>query len=259
MIRYLTLLAILVQPLLGQGLLLNPFVLGEAVSGNGLLTSLEAYYKMDEALATDSAEDAHGAKDLTDTGDPAVTTGILNGARTFTSGGARFASTTESDFDITGDCTITGWFKTSDNTGTQGIIGKSDFGNNQRSFYIFKASGNASIRAHFSDLGTDEDVVDSGVIPTVGTWYFFAWRKEGTATKLQVVASGGSLPAGVTGTTGTNIFNSSTQFSLGHQFNNGTATQNFRGQIDEVAVWSRALTDDQVALMFALTPYADFE
>lgn len=86
----------------------------------------------------------------------------------------------------------------------------------------------------------------SSAIPSNG-WYFVCLRNVASTKTLTLVVNDSGKSATYTGTPGTGA----SVFSIGAQNVNGNAqTAMTGGQIDEVAKWNRALTDDEILLLY---------
>lgn len=91
----------------------DPAFMGQ---GNLTLSSFAAFWKMNEAAATDDIVDSSGnAYDLTVSSDPGVIAGKIDGARDLESPNS---ATNASALLASGSFTVVGWFKFSNDTGT---------------------------------------------------------------------------------------------------------------------------------------------
>lgn len=214
-----------------------------APSGNGLLSDLISYWKMDEASG--NAIDAQGANDLTASGSPPGTgTGIILGARTFFAGGAQqFTHTDNADFSM-GDVafTFSVWVNLDLKDATRGILGKWVAAGSQREYTLRYVTGSDVFTFFVSSNGTaiaSVSVSASGV--STGTWHLLIVHHDPVANEIGIQLDNGTIQ---TASHTTGVFNGTSAFTLGGS--DGGAASLFDGLLDEVGFWKGiVLTADQ--------------
>jgi len=239
----------------GSGLAYGDFT----YSGEGLLTSLESYYKLDEASGT--IADSHGSNDGTANGSPTYgATGKINDCLDFEASSSQYVDLgTGLDFYGHSGVTISAWvkiesFPTSGNlmqvfgngdTATQEQLWV-DFYNNggtqQIRFGSYKVPGGSHYSSYNHSLST-------------ATWYHLCCVHNGTDWDIYIDGTV-YYTTGVTGV----VYNNSNKSSIG-AVNLSGFTRYFDGLIDEVGVWYRALSSTDVANLYkggAGMPYSEF-
>lgn len=168
----------------------------------------------------------------------------LNGSTYFTLSDATVANFTSSDFSIS--------FWVNPGTGAISsspfVIEKGNFNNNGYFAQIFATGtpGSGGIDFYINQSGARQITeVASASIPE-GSWTHVVFTRQGTVGKIYI--------NGVdTTSSADSIINPATDTSDG--FRVGAAaggTSTFTGAVDEVAVWSRALTSTEVSTIFSL-------
>lgn len=201
-----------------------------------LTDNIIAYYKLDESSG--NAADSVGSNTGTNT-DVTYASGKINNAGTFngSSGKIVLASQPVTGSPVTASFTC--WFKTSSAT-RQGILtfGDSSTSKDCLQLYIY------------TDYKLHLDFTATGGPNTTGTvndgnWHFAAISiSSGTAT---LYMDGSSI--GTVGSGDLKISTSGTQFKHIGVDPSGTPHY-FNGQIDEVGVWSRALSSTEVTALY---------
>ncbi len=214
-----------------------------------LTTDLVSYYTMDD-LTTSTIEDVHGSNNGTKkaANEPIEADGKIGKAQDFSSNDYITLGNTLGNGDL---LTINFWaiFPTGDTT-FRYVIGKGntnkwqwdiDWRNSNHATNPGKItlvqrnqSGSSAIRTIYSSRAiSNETVMITAVL-----------RKDATASKLYL---NGSVD-GTSDSTGTDINTSDDQnFFLGTRNTSGTS---FGGIIDEVGVWSRELTADEITALY---------
>lgn len=216
--------------------------------GTNLATGLVGYYRLNEAAGANNAIDSSvNGRDLTQINSPGSGPGIISTCRTFVAASAQtFTRPDESALRIFGgDFTITGWFNVSGTSNSQMIVSKIGAASPnfefQLLFYnvdadvvasLFDTTG-ASVAAHF--LGTMTPI----------TWYFVAARRSGNTLFISRNA-GTEKSADVSGL---GSIGGNGPLDIGSQHANASPTY-FDGSIDEVAVYNRALSTAEIALLY---------
>ena len=166
---------------------------------------------------------------------------------------ASIADASQTGLDLTGDFTIEAWVKleTTPIGAEQIIAAKYDL-SSQRSYRFELHDGSGQLRLIVSDDGsinaghTIESTSTSTLTDTTG-WHHVAVSfnigTEAVKFYLDTVEESGSN----TGTIGATLHNSSAPFSIGCQFNTGSALTFFDGLIDEVRVWNDIRTSSEIS------------
>ena len=193
--------------------------------------------------------DSVGPNDLTDNNTVESSTDCQEGVRSadFERGNAEYlsiADAAQAGLDITGDITILAWIKPESNViGT--IVGK--YATAPQHGYLFYVNTGPVIQCILSPDGTNDTTAIGGTTLDLGEWYHVAVVYNGTDIRIYVNgvldANGAENPYAYTG----GIYDSSTQFELGHRV---ASSNYYDGLMDEVAVFNRALSADEVADIF---------
>ena len=137
---------------------------------------------------------------------------------------------------ITGELSISAWFKTTYTGGTQMIVGKDAItGTNKRAYMLFWSSSTNTIRFMVWKSGNSTQSVASTSTVTDGNWHHVLGVNDGTDLKIYI---DGALEGTTIGGGGT-IQNATTDFYIGRRTGLGANYKAFwQGHIDEVAVWN---------------------
>jgi hypothetical protein len=219
-----------------------------------LLTDLVAYWKLEEASGT--RVDSHSTYDLTnDHNTVAQGTGILGNCADFEATNSEGLNT-GSDFTVLGGgsaLSMSLWIKPeSDQTGFRLVAGVNDAG--IETFQFWKnGTGN---QYGFRLAGTTQGNINiaESVIGT-GSWKHVVCTWGSNTMTLYVNNSS----QGTASTTGTLRSTNPAPFALGWRPDNNDGF--FDGLIDEVGIWSRVLTSDEVSELYnagAGLSYDDF-
>lgn len=230
---------------LGGAMSRSRIIRNKVNTSNGLLNSLAAYWKMDEASGT--RVDATGkGNNLTSVNGTSVTDGVINNAALFD--GTDWLGISSISFIPSGtsDVTFSFWFRLDDviGGGTPTLLEATDYltGFLIRCYFGFTIqvflAGNVYEFPQLFDLGTVHHLVvrrKSGALEV-----FF------DSVSLGSVAANDSVTSTGTGTIGQD---------------NRTHGDPWVGFIDETGIWSVALTDSQIAALYnsgAGLPYENF-
>jgi len=190
-----------------------------------LKDNLVAYYKLDESSG--NAADSVGSATLTNT-NVNFSAGKINNAADFTN-----------DL-LSGSCSVVNnddpfsvslWVKTTDNTNRTLV----KFGTTYSDFEVAFGVGGTSSANFYGGSGS---AVNSNSIND-GNWHFIVATYDGTNTILYVDASAGSPSSNYSSN------RVATKVNLGNGYYAG-----FAGSIDEVGIWSRAISSDEVAELY---------
>ena len=194
-----------------------------------MIDNLISYWKLDEASG--NAIDAHGSNNGTVSGATQNQTGKIGTAYTF-DGTNDYVETGYTPTDTT--LTLTYWAKFT-YSGSYDVTGVND-GSNHR-FYAgrFNSNGNCFIGAGDSYKQADT----SGIVE--GEWCFITFTVDGSTAKMYVNATEkSSLSYTQTG-------DSSLPLRIGNLNN---YAHYHEGTIDEVGIWGRVLTTDEITALY---------
>ena len=201
-----------------------------------LTTGLQAFYKLD-----DEVDSSGNGATLTNNGSVSFASGKLGNAAVF-DGTNYFVSPL--DTNGYGAFSFSFWFKTTDTNGQKAIIGNWNGSTNQ--FFCVTTGGDVAISAANSDGGSYEHRFGGESSYADDQWHHVVTSWNGTTATSYY---DGNL-IGNSGFTG--IFPTSTSFLGIGTTEEGVGSQNFPGQIDAVGIWSRALSDSEVAALYNL-------
>lgn len=234
-----------------------------AAAGNGLLTGLTAYWKMDESTGANRADSSGNGYTLTDVGTLASGTGIINNAISNTADNTKYLSRAiESAFlPGAGSFTCTGWFRTTDNTVDQWIISVGSGTAAANSWVVLYSNGDAQhLKGAISQNGTNNLEKRSEAAIANNTWYFFAFWFDPAATSIYFQVNNGTIYS-ATNATFSAVYDSVRPLIVGCTDPlNGYGP--LKGLVDEVGWWKgRILTTAQLTALYnggAALPFASF-
>ena len=237
-----------------------PFLWDNSSStGNGLLNNILAFWKSDEASST-LMDSTPNANDLTSNGTPGSGTGVVSGSRTYDdSNPDYFTEAFNSAFGFPGGAmTIAGWWQFDTTiTSDMSLLSRGDFGggiNFSWALIFDNATPNDRVSFYWSTDGTfnPANVVSFDTGGTINSvdYYFICLRWDGSTLRISATDSAdGSVAADTTASFSGTLYNSgSPTLSAGRL--EGSSVHNMRGQSDNVGVWSRSLSDCEVAWLF---------
>lgn len=208
-----------------------------------LATNLVSYYKLD------STADSVGSNTLTNNGTVTFGTGKLGNAAVFTSSSQSLSlASSVFDFERTDSFSFSTWIYLNGLTTTQMIISKQGNSSPYKGYnFAVTSSGQIDVEL-INDGGSNfiAGVTATGLI-TTGKWFHVAMVYSGTSllSGIIIYINGIAYSVSGSGTLSSSIKNSS-PFNIG---NRSTFT-NFDGLIDEVGIWSRALTADEISQIY---------
>lgn len=204
-----------------------------------LTDNLVAYYKLDESSG--NASDSVASYDLTNVNTVGYATGKINNGADFGDANTDKVLTAGSNLGIDGgNITIAAWvYRESSDFMFPITQGNS---NSKVRYRIKYESGWKAVREGSSEQQTTAQAAD------INTWYYLVLTYDGTNLKLYVNAG---TPESIA-TSGNGSLTTKDQFRIGADTNNGTGAAQFfyDGMVDEVGIWSRALTSDEVTALY---------
>lgn len=221
---------------------------GPLVSPPAALTdSLVAYWKLDETSG--NRADVVGGNTLTDNNTVPSVTGVVVNAADF-NGSNEYLSHVDNAALSVGDqdYSFTAWFKL-DSLPPAGkndsIFGKRQAGSSEYELFVTSAGGlNWSYR-NFADTAYPT----YGITATIATgqWYFFAVTYH-AATDTIVLRLNETYST--TSTSAPGVHDSINSFYIAYRPDSGIGDQWLDGKVDEVGLWKRTLTADEVTTLY---------
>ena len=222
-----------------------------------LTTNLVAYYPLTETVSTRNS--AVGSRHLTEQGTPTYDSGIVGTATKFVFSSSQYlyhADHNDLDLSTTGSASewsICGWAYCDSFPNLQQIVakGESSMADGIQLEYGLQIGIFGNVLAQV-DYGNDYHEAKWDADLSVGEWFFVAGvlRTTGDDTGLTVFggkASDTELAKNTTKFTPAAAASTAGILTIGSLYGN----QNFmNGRIDEVGLWKRALTDDEVSQLF---------
>lgn len=230
-----------------------PYYAGGA-SANTLLSSLVAYYALNEATAASNANDSSGnSLTLTRTADPTVGTGLLAGDRIGNGTSQLFSNSGVTNFNFgNSDFTICGFVNFASLSGSQTLWSRYNTTSNQRSYEAIVTS--SLIRFTLSADGTAVLSITNSLTLSVSTWYFVAIRYNSGASIAYInvtPCSETTLRAWQSSSiTGGAFATSTATFALMANASGAAFANWFNGQMDEVGIWNAAKSDADMEFNF---------
>ena len=147
----------------------------------------------------------------------------------------------QTGLDITGNLTIAAWVYKSA-TGTVQIIAGKDTSDPNRGYILFAHSNNSFYFRVSPNGSAPLTQVASTTTLSANTWYHIVGVYNGTDLRIYVNGSLDCTPVSYSG----GIYNNTTNFIIG----SAAGGNYWNGRIDDVAVWSRALSADEVLALY---------
>lgn len=156
--------------------------------------------------------------------------------------------------DITGEITILTWIKPETMNTIDIVLGRYDYGNNQRAYRMQIGSTNSNVTAMLSPDGTAfTSAVSASDVVSNGTLVHIGFTLNQTTNKIQIYVDG--VASGAAVDYATDIHNSTAPFAIGCIYNDDVATYFFDGLVDEPIVWNTCLTAEEVLAVKNITAY----
>ena len=211
-----------------------------------LLTSLVAYWKLDETSGT--RNDAHSTNHLSDNNTVTSAAGKQSNAAEFVATNSEYLSISDNANLSTGDVdfTIAGWFYLASKTLGRDLVMKWGTSGNFEYALVYNDS---SDRFEFYVSSTGSNAVgavgDNLGSPSTATWYFIVAYHDSVGDVIGI-----SINNGAANTTAYSlgVFNSSADFALGTRL--PTISNYHDGRIDETGFWKRVLNSSERGVLF---------
>lgn len=218
-----------------------------------LTDSLVAYYKLDETGTSNASDSSGSGLTLTNTGPWTYATGKINngfdgGATNTTKWGVNATSWSLGNGSMSMSCWVN---VTTAPTSGNIVCMMSSFNGATDVYYGLEYWNTAglTIKGRRGKFGVGDESVDSVQTMTTGTWYHLVFTYDGANGNLYV---NGSLAAGPTAMSGDGSSSNTTGAYVGGSVQDGFGTAHipFSGLIDEVGVWTRAITSTEVTTLY---------
>lgn len=216
-------------------------------------TNLVSYWKLDESSG--NASDSKGSNTLTNNNTTTYVAAKRNNGADFERGSNQYLSIadgSQSGLDITGDLSISFWYKPEDvpvNPQQFSITAKADPSTNNCGwrFQAIHTSGTPQFRFITSANGTAESSGVWNYTISGGTWYHIVVIYTASGGSAELYVNGSSQ--GTISSLNTSLFNNAGPFTIG---NDGEAFSGraVDGVIDEYGIWSRTLTSGEVTTLY---------
>jgi len=218
-----------------------------------LLDGLVSYWKFDETTGT-TASDSHGSND-----------GTLSNSRIFGTDGKinKGADFTKGDDDISfgsgvgiggANARSFGFWFNVNTIGTPLLGGWGDTTSNDASFYIMLDSGMSGYpNVLMLNVNSPTYHLATRFKPDEDTWYYVIVSYDGTTIKIYIDGVEQQLYRHDTGATITGQYTLNTNTGamyLGKRSPNVFSERHFDGLIDEVAIYDRALSEDEIEALY---------
>jgi hypothetical protein len=204
---------------------------------------LVAGYRLDEGTGTTTADISGNNTAGGLIGSPTWTTGVYGSALAFS--GTNYVDLgNPSSLRLTGSMTLSAWINISENPWDDGAI----VGKLQRSGWQLKTSPDTGVRTaalQISSNGADSIQRYSSTVLVPNTWYHLAGVYDAAARTLNVYVNGNLANGVLSGTVPAAQADAPFNVNIG-QRTGYPGTFNFRGRIDEVHVFNRALSAAEV-------------
>ena len=232
---------------LGMGLRLSDLLKHGAAGYTGtLLDGMVSYWALDEESGT--RYDSVGGNDLTDNNTVGFDTGVNGAAASFVAANSESLTAGSETVGKLGELTVSYWYKPSTVAGHAGLVGRSGWSTLSNLSWATRRLGTAIQSLVGSGSGFDLD--SSAVTLEAGVWYHVVQWYDSADSKMRLSVNGEtpivsdahvlSQLAGIIFTIG------------GYSYcpaDGGPSTFE-TGQFDEVAIWSRVLTEDERAELY---------
>ncbi|HEY9330596.1 MAG TPA: LamG-like jellyroll fold domain-containing protein [Streptomyces sp.] len=201
----------------------------DAVKGGGA-------WSLDENKGTVAADSGPNHKDLTLTAGTSWAPGVRGSALKF-NGEGQYAETDGPVLDTTGDYTVSAWASLDALPGNYATIVSQDGRRQENPFYLQYGQGGFA----FSTPGAHRARLE--MKPELGRWYHVVGVRSGDEIKLYVDGKLAATSAAGTADVSTGAL------SVGRAKWSGGNTDFWNGSVDQVAVYDKALTADEVSAL----------
>lgn len=211
------------------------------------------WWQLDDGSGTNAADSGSGTNAGTLINTPTWVSGqVGSGALSFSAGSSQYVTLgTPAALDITGNISITAWINPTTLPTSNGeifaIVSKGYTSGSDTAQYILRFvqdSGTVYLQCGTYNAGTIGVLYAyGGAITTGGGWYNIACLYNGTAWKLYIAGSE------VDSVNGSSPQSSSEPIIIGGTIDDGSPSQYFDGEIDDVRIYNRAITPTEITDM----------
>jgi len=200
--------------------------------------------------AESNANDSFGTLNGTAVGGLTYTTGKIGDAFTLNGTNAYVSlQRTTNQFDFTGDFSISVWIKPSAQGATNNIFQNyySTSAANRYGFNLYLQSG----RVRFGMYNVSTNLYYGNTVISNNTWYHVVITKtSGNAYKMYINNVLQSLTFVAGNISNNTTYNTLNQVNIGSNFDAGTRTSYFNGQIDALNTWTKELTTTEITELY---------
>jgi len=221
------------------------------VKNSSLATDLVSYWELEEASGT--RVDSHGSNDLTDVNTVGQAAGIQGDGADFENTNTEYLTITDASqtgLGLSGSLSISCWvkFESTPSSGAGfGIVTKDNLTTASAYFLsVFNSSGTLYL---YNQVNRTTSIIVQNFAswaPSTGVWYHLVLTFNASTGALICYVNGSSYVTN-TNASVTSVQNNSLNFSIGAHH---TGTRPFDGVIDEVGIWSRALSASDVTTLY---------
>jgi hypothetical protein len=209
-----------------------------------LTDNLISYWKLDEASGT--RVDSHGSNDLTDNNTVLAGTGIINNGADFESANSEYLSIVDNaSLSFTGDHSFSFWFKPESSGAVFALISKYSQVTGNRS-YLLRYLTTPSLSMIINNTGSSNESYTTAVDLGTGAFKHIVWTWDASASQGQFYVEDVNIgsPTGAK----TSIFDGNALFTISRR--SDEAIEYADGVMDEVGIWNRVLTSDEVTELY---------
>ncbi len=203
-----------------------------------LTDNLAVYYKLDETSG--NGADSVGSNTMVISNATNASDGIINYCVSYSGNANSYSQITTNLGTLwDGNFSVSMWIKPTTLDGTNGDVLLYP-GDRNGQFYI---QGGSVFKMYMYDGSVK--LTAGNTTPSNGNWYYVVFVRTGTSTgKIYVNGSDDTSATAVMGTGNT------LTDTLRLACNTGNTAANFNGRIDEVGIWSRALSSTEVTTLY---------
>jgi hypothetical protein len=225
-----------------------------------LKVNLLAYYDFEESSG--DLLDQHNSNDGTIVGTPSRSqTGKVNNCYAF-NGTTDYINLGTGLLDFTGDFSVSAWANIDVLSADQRIVqnrGPGGAGSQDGWFVRFNVTGD-DVQGWVDDAGYYLNTVSDSAM-TINKWYHIVMIWDSSTGEKQVYVNNGDAGSETDANLISADFTSGRISTIGASYDGATASQLWDGLIDEIAVWTRKLTTDEVSDLYnsgSGITYSDF-
>lgn len=210
---------------------------------SSLLDGLEAYWKLEGADGTDATGNGNT---LTFDGSPGSRSGKINNALDLVAASSQCAKISKATIGTVyggDDFTIAGWALRDVGVSTSTIA--SVYGGTADISWMLQLASNFRFFAS-TDGAATSNTGFVGANPGDSTWFHWLIQWDESANEFDLMINGSSVAT--LSPPGTGIFDAASDLTLGKR---GDGASSHDGGLDEVGVWSRLLTSEEITILAA--------